>query len=52
MQNRTRNVQLIIRVTPDEKDFINKKMEQYGTGNFNAYARKMFKIYMDNATVD
>ena len=41
MSNRKRNVQLIVRVTPDEKDFINKKMKQFGTGNFNAYARKM-----------
>jgi len=35
-QGRKRNVQLIIRVTADEKDFINKKMEQFGTANFNA----------------
>ena len=41
MQNRTRDIQLIVRVTPDEKDFIYKKMKQFGTGNFNAYARKM-----------
>ena len=40
-KGRKRNVQLIIRVTADEKDFINKKMEQFGTANFNAYARKM-----------
>ena len=40
-QGRKRNVQLIIRVTADEKDFIYKKMEQFGTANFNAYARKM-----------
>ena len=41
MQGRKRSTQLIIRVTPDEKDFIYKKMEQFGTANFNAYARKM-----------
>jgi len=41
MSNRKRNTQLIVRVTPHEKDFIYKKMEQFGTGNFNAYARKM-----------
>ena len=41
MQNRKRAVQLIVRVTSDEKDFIYKKMEQFGTQNFNTYARKM-----------
>ena len=41
MQNRTRKEQLIVRVTPEERQLIQKKMEQFGTGNFNAYARKM-----------
>jgi hypothetical protein len=41
MQNRTRNEQLIVRVTPEEKQLIQKKMKQFGTENFNAYARKM-----------
>ena len=41
MQNRTRNEQLIVRVTPDEKKLIQKKMSQYRTGNFSRYARKM-----------
>ena len=41
MQNRTRAIQLIVRVTQDEKDHIYKKMNLYGTENFNAYARKM-----------
>ena len=41
MQNRTRNEQLIVRVTPEEKKLIQKKMEQYSTGNFSRYARKM-----------
>ena len=41
MQNRKRAVQLIVRVTQDEKDHIYKKMELHGTENFNAYARKM-----------
>ena len=40
-QNRTRNVQLILRVTPEEHEFIKKKMTLIGTNNFNAYARKM-----------
>ncbi len=41
MQNRTRDRQLIIRVTPDERALIRKKMEKAGLTNFNAYARKM-----------
>ena len=41
MQNRTRNVQLIVCVTPEEKMLIQKKMEQFHTGNFSRYARKM-----------
>ena len=40
--NLTRPVQLIIRVTPEEKLFIyEKKMPLLRTKNFNAYARKM-----------
>lgn len=41
MQNRTRAEQLIIRVTPEEKALIQKKMCQFGTENFSHYARKM-----------
>ena len=41
MQNRTRKEQLIVRVTPDEKQLIQKKMSQYRTNNFSRYARKM-----------
>jgi hypothetical protein len=41
MQNRTRNEQLIVRVTPEEKKLIQKKMEQYRTDNFSRYTRKM-----------
>lgn len=41
MQNRTRAEQLIVRVTPEEKKLIQKKMEQLGTDNFSRYARKM-----------
>ena len=41
MQNRTRAEQIIIRVTPEEKKLIRKKMEQFGTENFSRYARKM-----------
>jgi hypothetical protein len=41
MQNRTRKEQLIVRVTADEKQLIQTKMKEFGTDNFNAYARKM-----------
>jgi len=41
LQNRTRAEQLIIRVTPEEKALIQKKMKQLGTDNFSRYARKM-----------
>ena len=41
MQNRARAEQLIVRVTPDEKKLIQKKMVQLGTDNFSRYARKM-----------
>jgi len=41
MQNRTRQEQLIVRVTPEEKQLIQKKMLQFGTDNFSRYARKM-----------
>jgi uncharacterized protein (DUF1778 family) len=41
MQNRTRKEQLIIRVTPEERMLIQKKMQQFGTNNFSRYARKM-----------
>ena len=41
MQNRTRKEQLIVRVTPEEKKLIQKKMKQYRTDNFSRYARKM-----------
>ena len=51
MQNRTRNEQLIVRVTPEEKKLIQKKMEQYSTDNFSRYARKMlidgYVIHLD-----
>jgi len=41
LQNRARAVQIIIRVTPEEKALIQKKMQQLGTDNFSRYARKM-----------
>ena len=41
MQNRTRNIQLIVRCSPKEKALIQKKMAAFGTRNFNRYALKM-----------
>ena len=41
MQNRTRNEQLIVRVTPEERELIQKRMSEFGTDNFSRYARKM-----------
>ncbi|MCL1885051.1 MAG: MobC family plasmid mobilization relaxosome protein [Defluviitaleaceae bacterium] len=41
MQNRKRAVQLIVRVTQEEKDHIYKNMALYGAENFNTYARNM-----------
>ncbi len=51
MQNRTRAEQLIVRVTPEERALIQKKMRQLGTDNFSRYARKMlidgYMIHVD-----
>jgi hypothetical protein len=32
---------MVVDVTSDEKEIIHAKMQQLGTGNFGAYARKM-----------
>ena len=51
MQNRIRAEQLIVRVTPEEKTLIYKKMKELGTDNFSRYARKMlidgYMIHVD-----
>ena len=51
MQNRTRKEQLIVMVTPDEKELIQKKMQMFGTNCFSRYARKMlidgYVIHLD-----
>ena len=39
--NRQREVQLKFRVTPEERELIERKMEQLGTNNMAAYLRKM-----------
>ena len=41
MENRKRNVQIIIRVTEEERALIEQKMQQIPTLNLSAYARKM-----------
>ena len=41
MENRKRNVQIIVRVTEEERVLIEEKMKQIPTINFSAYARKM-----------
>lgn len=41
MENRKRNIQIIIRVTEEERALIEEKMQQIPTLNLSAYARKM-----------
>ena len=41
MENRKRNLQIIIRVTEEERALIEEKMQQIPTLNLSAYARKM-----------
>ena len=39
--NRQREIQLKFRVTPEDRELIERKMEQLGTNNMAAYLRKM-----------
>ena len=41
MENRKRNVQIIVRVTEDERTLIEEKMRQIPTMNLSAYSRNM-----------
>ena len=41
MENRKRNVHIIVRVTEDERTLIEEKMKQIPTMNLSAYSRKM-----------
>lgn len=41
MANRNRPIQVKFRVTPEERQLIDKRMEQVGTMNMAAYLRKM-----------
>jgi len=40
-ENRTRPIQLKVRVNQQEKEIIQQKMQQLGTANMGAYLRKM-----------
>ena len=49
-QNRKRDIQLLFRVTPEEKKLIQEKMSLVGMTNFREYARQMAtKGYIVNA---
>lgn len=41
MANRKRPIQVKFRVTPDERELIDKRMKQVGSLNMAAYLRKM-----------
>ena len=41
---RSRPIQMIVRMSQDEKDFIMKKMQKSGLDNFNLYALKMLVV--------
>ena len=41
MNNRKRNVQIKFRVTEEERNLIEEKMEQVPTSNMEAYLREM-----------
>ena len=41
MENRKRSVQIIVRVTEEERGLIEQKMKQIPTKNLSAFARKM-----------
>ena len=41
---RSRPIQMIVRVSQEEKDFIMKKMQKSGLDNFNLYALKMLIV--------
>ena len=43
-QRRSRNVQMIVRATQKEKDFIMQKMRESGIQHFNLYALKMLIV--------
>src|SRR5574344_1961670 len=55
MPNRQRNIRIQLRVTEQEKELIEQKMQELGTKNSEAYLRKMaidgLIIHLDTADV-
>lgn len=55
MANRQRNIRIQLRVTEQEKELIEQKMQELGTKNTEAYLRKMaidgLIIHLDTADV-
>ena len=55
MPNRKRNIPVMVRLTPEEKELIQQKMGERGTTNMEAYFRKMaidgYVIHLDLSDV-
>ena len=55
MPNRKRNIPVMVRLTPGEKELIQQKMGEMGTTNMEAYFRKMaidgYMIHLDLSDV-
>ena len=55
MPNRKRNIPVMVRLTPEEKELIQQKMGEMGTTNMEAYFRKMaidgYMIHLDLSDV-
>lgn len=55
MENRKRKIQIIVRVTEEERALITEKMKQLPTENLAAYSRKMLNdgyiILLDTAEI-
>ena len=55
MPNRKRNIPVMVRLTPGEKELIQQKMGEMGTTNMEAYFRKMaidgYVIHLDLSDV-
>lgn len=55
MPNRKRNIPVMVRLTPEEKELIQQKMGEMGTTNMEAYFRKMaidgYVIHLDLSDV-
>ena len=55
MANRKRDIPIMVRLTSEEKELIQQKMQEFGTTNMEAYFRKMaidgYVIYLDLSDV-